>query len=184
MCVAQRVNQRVCAQDFEVQGVDLPQRPGKRMRVDEDFRRFVSVDVVQAHRARSGAQFLRGAGTVAASSGPKWEEKELAAYLEAGTRCFEGCQILAVSSDAARLGDPAEETVVYSVWSPEANCAFVGPCQALSDSAYPFLIPRNRFSIPRNPAASEKCDTFEKTPIPRNLFLIPRNRFVFGGDSA
>lgn len=127
--IARRIDSGASGVEFEVDGIALPQRPSKRMRVDEDYRKFVVVDSIRAHRARSGAQLLRAIGGVASTSGSKWEQGELLVYQQAGKRTFQRCSILAVSSDAARLGDLAEETLVFSAWSPEANRGFVGPCQ-------------------------------------------------------
>lgn len=58
--VAEHVDIGAASPDFAVSRIGLPQRPLKRMRVDEDFRHFVTIDSVRSERARSGAQLLRG----------------------------------------------------------------------------------------------------------------------------
>lgn len=139
--IAKVVDTALQGGSFAVDVMSIRPRPAKRMRIDEDFKRFVAVGSVQQRRTRSVATLLRATGAGAASAGPKWEAAELAAYKAAGVRIFETSRVVSVASDGgARLGVPPEETIVYMVWSPEMGKSLIGPVQVAL-----WAIPRSLF---------------------------------------
>ena len=107
----------------------LPQGRQKRLRVDEDLKRYMTVDAVSAGRFHSAAQGLRmiGFGHHASNSGAQWEEQGLQLYLTASWQGFEGGGVTCVANDGKRLGNPAEETEVFLCWHGKSNVSTVTP---------------------------------------------------------
>ena len=111
-------------------------QPGsKRRRIDEDFKSFVINQVVQKKKANSGSAFLRTATSVSPTMTSMWEEEHMAAYQVAMKRGFAAAKQVSVTSDAARLGDPPEETEIFLLWTPQGDCAAVAPPQVQSSES-------------------------------------------------
>ena len=87
--------------------------PERRLRVDEDFKRACSVDLVQKKRTHSGAQVAKVSGFVAPCSARQWDGRYLRAYQAAGWKTFESSTVVCIAEDGTRLGQPPRETQVY-----------------------------------------------------------------------
>lgn len=102
----------------------------KRPRIDEDLRRAVVNTVVREGRASSGAAWARATGSVAGSSCGRWEQDEMKAYLAAANKLLgDGVSVVSIVEDASRIGDPAEDTMVYLAWSGKHDTGFYPPVQ-------------------------------------------------------
>eukprot|EP00971_Amphidinium_carterae_P351422 6492108-Amphidinium_carterae.1 len=69
------------------------------------------------------------AGGLHESTVHRLEAQSMHFYLRAVKRQREGACRVAISSDAARLGDPAEETLCCQAWVAERNLGVVLPPQ-------------------------------------------------------
>ena len=97
----------------------------KRRRIDGDYKRAVTSTVIETGRASSSSTFLRADGVVAGKRAAEWEEKELlkkqaALWFATSSATVD---VVVVSSDAGRFGEPAEETLVSAceVWTSEGR---------------------------------------------------------------
>ena len=86
----------------------------KRRRIDADYKRATTSTVLESGRASSSSSFLRADAVVEGKRASEWEEKELlrvqaAMWYAAGSRPID---VVVVSSDAGRFGQPAEDTLV------------------------------------------------------------------------
>lgn len=131
---AEHINQRIAAEAFsaDLRGFAVLEQAGraKRKRADEDYKDDCTGTAVKTHRAVSGAAMVRADGTIDPSTARAWEKKVMRAYLEACAKTFAGCQILCISSDAGRIGDPPEETIFFLLWSPCNDRGAFLPVQA------------------------------------------------------
>lgn len=103
----------------------------KRPRIDEDLKRVVATSCVQEGRVASGAAWARATKRVSASSTRSWEHTAMRTYMVAGSRLMkDGVTVLSLVEDASRIGDPAEDTMVYLAWSGKHNTGLYLPVQA------------------------------------------------------
>lgn len=122
---------------FEVDAKDLNPvraRGTKRKVYDEDWKRAITSEALDKRRTKNGSQLLRGLGDADPHLAQKWEHKEMQAYLASCFRVLKDVKHLGITSDAARLGDPAEECIIFLLWAAEADCGVVAAPQALADS--------------------------------------------------
>lgn len=120
---------------FEVDPTCLTPGPAqgglkRRRRIGEDWKTAIIDKMVQAKRAKTGAQALRVAGEIAPGVATRWERDSMLHYQAAGWRSFSGAKAIGISSDAARLGDSPEETLIVFLWEPGADLGMVAPPQA------------------------------------------------------
>lgn len=132
------IDERMASGSFNVEGVGLPTRPAKRMRLDSDFKQFISMDGLTEKRAKSGSILLRGNGLADPSVARKWEEQQCVAYQHAARSALSACSVVGVTSDGARLGDPPEETIVYMVYGADVEKGAIAPVQALGVPGVPW----------------------------------------------
>lgn len=89
-----------------------------RPRIDEDLKRVVTTSCVQERRVASEAAWARATKRVSASSTRSWEH----------TVMKDGVTVLSLVEDASRIGDPAEDAMVYLAWSgnttPACTCQY------------------------------------------------------------
>ena len=86
----------------------------KRLRTDGDYKAFCVEEMVRGGRAHSGTQVLRVHGDISSDQAIRWESQRLKAYMACGWRVMGGPGVYVITEDGARIGQPAEETVVYS----------------------------------------------------------------------
>lgn len=132
------IDHRIATGIFEVDATLLAPRPAtgalkRRRRIDEDWKIAIVDKMVQSKRAKTGAQVLRVGGEIAPGVATRWEKDIMLPYQTAGWRSFSETTALGIASDAARLGDPPEETVMYFFWEPGNDCGLVAPPQALCE---------------------------------------------------
>lgn len=109
----------------------------KRRRIDEDFRRAVATESVRRGAANTGRAMLRVMRGLHPCLASRWEVDELLAYQAAARRTIGSAGgHTSVASDAARLGDPPEETLLCLIWSCSMDLAAVAPPQ-VAIGAYP-----------------------------------------------
>ncbi len=106
----------------------------RRSRVNESFKQAVVGTAVQQRRARNGETLLRTLDVSVEASARHWARAEMLALAAVGKRMIRNLWnsplVVGISSDAARLGNPPEETVAYNVWFPALNAGAVGVPQA------------------------------------------------------
>lgn len=140
------------AQDDESLGLkdDLRHRPlmctpRKRMRIDEDYKHHTAVEVQQQRAAPNAARVIRGEGLgCTEANGRHWEAQVCSKHQLACEHAFEASRVCHLAEDGSRLGNPAEETIIYLAWSADLNIAGVPPPQALR-SALSLLALRERY---------------------------------------
>ena len=116
---------------FEVDEQDLrPDAKKARLQKPEAWKDWVSSAAAQQGRTKRGHAVVRLQGGAHESSVATWEAKEMTAYQRAAHRtATAGISGLSISSDAARLGDPAEEMLCLHAWSMHHNLGFSLPPQ-------------------------------------------------------
>lgn len=133
--VAKRFEGGCCDDRFLAKVGDLmPEGDAKRRKIDADFKQTIVNEVLQERRCKSGAAALRVMGGVDDSLARRWEAKEMSAYQLTAVRISKGIRQISISSDAARLGEPAEETVLFAMWLPQAEFGVMGVPQALPET--------------------------------------------------
>ena len=96
---------------------------------DEDHKKHLSHDVMKNGGHTSGFSFCKKDG-VDGRRYREWQTANLASLQCAGHRKFKGfAGVLNLAEDGARLGRPAEETVVYLAHSPRLGDAVWFPPQ-------------------------------------------------------
>ena len=85
---------------------------GKKRRIDEDYVAAVQAGV-SAGRAGNSSILVRALGDVGSSVASEWDEKHLRTYAAQGHLSFRGCEVVGLTYDAARLGQPPEETIMF-----------------------------------------------------------------------
>ena len=88
----------------------------RRRRVDEDYKRAVTTRVCQEGRAQSGAAYLRATGDHAGHVQGHWVALELLRYQAASWVNADQVRVCSLAADAARLGNPAEDTLGLAAW--------------------------------------------------------------------
>lgn len=145
VCVASRrllagVLQRLC-QDVDGKVSDMqppknfssfsmPQGRNRKLRIDEDYKRYLVSEAVAAKRAHCGAQYAKTTGDVHHETARKWDEAHMANYIAAAWHTMGSSTLVSLACDASKVGNPAEETVMFLAWDMESNKAVVLPPQA------------------------------------------------------
>lgn len=145
VCVASRrllagVLQRLC-QDVDGKVSDMqppknfssfsmPQGRKRKLRIDEDYKRYLVSEAVAAKRAHCGAQYAKTTGDVHPETARKWDEAHMANYIAAAWHTMGSSTLVSLACDASKVGNPAEETVMFLAWDMESNKAVVLPPQA------------------------------------------------------
>lgn len=129
--VVDELRQTILSGKYEVDGSAL--RPaggqGKRKRIDEHYKEFVINEAVKNKMAKSGRAYLRAVGGTDPSLASKWEAENMLHYATAASRGMNSARQVSIAEDAARLGDPPEETLICLVWTPQGNLGVVPPPQ-------------------------------------------------------
>ena len=126
------IDEAINANLFEIDPLDLKRMSdpkSKRRRLDEDFKRAVVTKAKEEGRAQSGAHFLRAEGSSAFRLAQRWQVFEMLYHQSAGWRSFAHAKCIGLVSDAARLGDPAEEALVCALWAAGGSGSVVLPPQ-------------------------------------------------------
>lgn len=89
---------------------------GKRKRIDEDFKRAVSVKVVQKGMAASGAQWARAQEDLHVDAARRFDNQSLREEQAAGMLNMANGRIFSLAMDGSRLGEPAKEHFVSLLW--------------------------------------------------------------------
>ena len=95
--------------------VTAKSRSSKKRRVDEDFKRAVCQKVVVGGRSGSANEFLRSSNEFMGLKAKAWIEKGLLECQAATWFAANGLESLSASMDAARFGNPAEDTEIFCV---------------------------------------------------------------------
>lgn len=106
----------------------------RKLRIDEDLKRRWSHDDLVEKRSHSASQAARLSGFFGKSgSGATraWETQGLMQYTVASWKVFEHAEVVGISSDGKRLGNPAEETNTYAAWSADADVGVWLPPQVV-----------------------------------------------------
>lgn len=116
--IAEQIDARVENLDVESSALKVDHLRGskRKLRVDDDYKREVSTVIVAAKRVHSGAQYLRATDEFPESSARRWESSYVLQYRAATIKMCEGCDLIWIASDASRVGQPAEETLVTMLW--------------------------------------------------------------------
>jgi hypothetical protein len=101
----------------------------KRLRTDGDYKAFCVEGMVKQGRAHSGTQVLRVHGDISTDQAIRWENQRLKAYMACGWRLMGGPGVYIITEDGARIGQPAEETVVYSLTNQRTGESMYPPPQ-------------------------------------------------------
>lgn len=106
---------------------DLRHRPllargTKRLRVDEDYKANAAVKRLCLREAPNVARAIRADGLgCSASNGRHWEISVCLEHQAACRAQLSGARVLHITEDGSRVGDPAEETVIYLAWVGDLN---------------------------------------------------------------
>ena len=103
----------------------------RKLRIDEDFKAVVTDQV------RFGRRVLTGAEVVATTNVDEkrvrvWTQAKMLAYQAACFRRIAVAGVFGIAEDASRISCPGEETVVYNLWSDQADIGCFPPIQAIS----------------------------------------------------
>ena len=90
-------------------------------RVDEDFKKLVTTVLPRAGRITSGSQYLRVTGMANEREARTWEQLYVTRYRIACTDLFKLKGVLHVATDAARNGQPKEETCLFFGFEPSSD---------------------------------------------------------------
>jgi len=112
------------------------QGPKRKLRVDEDLRHHYSQGSVRSKRVHSGAQLAKATADVAVETARRWDDQTLLQYRAAAWATFEEGNIVSIASDGSRIGDPAEETIVFIAWDAKSDRAVFLPPQAFSEHTH------------------------------------------------
>lgn len=90
----------------------------RKLRADHDYKEYIVVEQVKKRRTHLGRQGLRAAEEFDPQSASGWERERLKSYMAAGWRAFGSDQasVFFVTEDASRVGQPPEETQIYTLW--------------------------------------------------------------------
>lgn len=98
----------------------------RKMRIDEDYKHQVATRV-RAGRARSGGDVTAVDSQMSRDTARGFAHLDIERLLAEQWNLYDGQQISGVVSiveDAARLGNPAEETTVYAMWHERGQHGF------------------------------------------------------------
>lgn len=114
---------------------NAPRTDKKARRFDEDLRTHIMTTLPQKRKLASSAQGVRAAFDIKqAKTGRDWVQRQVHEYIQASwEQVAQAGGIrgpLGITEDAARLGNPARETVISAVWLPQLQLGKVLPCQA------------------------------------------------------
>lgn len=105
---------------------------GKRMRVDEDYKHQTAVARLVLRDGPNAGRLIKGDDVGCSSSnGRHWEAKVCLAHQAACLAAFADSRVVHLCEDGSRLGDPAEETIVYVVWAACEDLAGFPPPQVV-----------------------------------------------------
>ena len=110
---------------------------GKRKRYDEDYKEFVKTGLVKFERARNLPQLARATGHASEKTVMNWRNARVAELLAEGWRSFDSCRMLGCVFDASRIGNPAEDVVVFAfedAFAKTENAAIWGAPMVLTRS--------------------------------------------------
>jgi hypothetical protein len=125
--LVQRVDQGIICQmfdDFDPKDFnELVDRSAKKMRLDEDFRRHVTVDMFRSRATRSTGGALRHWTKVDPSTGRHWERQYVLQNFFANRRLLKFKNVCSICEDGSKQGRPREETLLFFMWDADANLA-------------------------------------------------------------
>lgn len=129
--LAELIDLAILGGRFQVSGAELAPNPSdrKRSRTDEHFKDFIIREAVTLKMAKTGRSMLRAGAKVDPSLATKWEAEAMLHYMAASLRVMRGSAQVGVAEDAARLGDPPEETLLLLVWSQTSDTTTIAPPQ-------------------------------------------------------
>lgn len=104
-------------------------KSGRKRRLDEDYIAALGASAV-AGRAGSSMCMARALGDIHPSSASRHNEKFLREYNSSGHLVFANAEACGMTYDAARLGQPPEETVMFMLERLDTNHAMWLPPQA------------------------------------------------------
>ena len=110
---------------------------GQRRRYDEDYKEFVKTGFVECECSRILPQFARATGHASEKTVVNWRSARVAELLAEGWRSFGSCRILGCVFDASRIGNPAEDVVVFAfedAFAKTENAAIWGAPMVLTRS--------------------------------------------------
>ena len=106
---------------------------GRKRRVDEDYVSALQASVSEGRAGNSGI-LARAYGDVTAGVANSWDAKFLRGYVAQGHLTFANAEVCALTYDAARLGQPPEETVLFCLERVDTRETMWLPPQAPSCS--------------------------------------------------
>lgn len=115
---------------IEVDDIVLMAPSGKR-RLDDDLQFRASTAVHRDGLAGTTGAWVRAHRLAPSSSVGNWDQKFLAQYPAAMMLTLDEAQLVDIAFDCGRFGNPAEETLVMSLWSADKQSAGWLPCQAM-----------------------------------------------------
>jgi hypothetical protein len=127
--MATMIDARIEAGKFIVDALQLgTHRTRKRGRIDEDFKHSIVNLTIQKKRARNGAASLRAMATdMHPQTAHKWTAKFMVEYQCALFRASDEVGVIGIQEDAARVGEPPEETQLFLAWCANTDRALVPP---------------------------------------------------------
>lgn len=130
--VAMHLNTRVGELNFECDPskASLLRGAARRLRIDEDYKAAVSMELAKQKRVHSGSQLVKATAKHDPSLVLKWQHEQLRKYQAAGHRSFEKSTVVCIAEDACRVGEPKQETMVYICWTAKDDKAMFLPVQA------------------------------------------------------
>ena len=106
---------------------NFQQQGRRKSRMDEDYlSKRVYVDVSIGKQV-SGRTALRSDDHCTPMTASRYEEREMSVYQRACWRVCQSIDIVCNVGDAARLGDPPEETRLAAMWIAEKDVSVVPP---------------------------------------------------------
>jgi transposase-like protein len=126
---AKMIDMSIEAGKFKVDPLQLgTHRTRKRSRIDEDFKDSIVNLTIQKKRARNGAASLRAMATdMHPQTAHKWTAKFMVEYQCALFRAADEVGVIGIQEDAARVGEPPEETQLFLAWCANTDRALVLP---------------------------------------------------------
>lgn len=113
--IDEAVADRPCSDPLDIKHL---RAKSKKRRTDIDFEMAVVRRLQVESRASSSASFARARNDISDKTATCFDEASLRWHISSGWMSFVSCQRFALAFDASRLGEPAEETEVYALWSP------------------------------------------------------------------
>ena len=108
----------------------------KRRRIDEDLKLHLASEMTTRRLSHSASQVLRVTSIADPSLGGAMEEQWLKVQLAATHTELPLTGVTSVAEDAARSGNPAEDTCIYLLWDAVANLSAVLPPIALFNAYF------------------------------------------------